>query len=93
MENQHRKIAGYRELLQAEIDLMNRIKLHGEATKALIADVDEHLHLQDLAAARDLMEAERIQEAQPKRWLNIAKTDFQSGYMALVRAVAQPTTF
>ena len=28
MENQHRKIKGYRELSQEEIDLMNRIKAH-----------------------------------------------------------------
>ena len=33
MENQHRKITGYRELSQEEIDLMNRIKAHGEETK------------------------------------------------------------
>jgi hypothetical protein len=26
MDNHHRRIAGYRELLQAEIDLMNEIK-------------------------------------------------------------------
>ena len=35
MENQHRKITGYRELTQGEIDLMNRIK----ATEALVADL------------------------------------------------------
>ena len=29
MENQHRKISGYRELSQEEIDLMNRIKAKG----------------------------------------------------------------
>ena len=29
MENQHRKIKGYRELSQEEIDLMNEIKLKG----------------------------------------------------------------
>ena len=29
MENQHRKISGYRELSLAEIDLMNRIKAKG----------------------------------------------------------------
>jgi hypothetical protein len=29
MENQHRKITGYRELNQLEIELMNRIKAHG----------------------------------------------------------------
>ena len=37
MENQHRKIAGYRELSQQEIDLMNRIKAKG-ADSAAIAD-------------------------------------------------------
>lgn len=29
MENQHRKIAGYRDLTQDEIDLMNHIKAQG----------------------------------------------------------------
>ncbi len=28
-----------------------------------------------------------------QRWVSIAKTDLQTGFMALTRAVAQPTTF
>lgn len=28
-----------------------------------------------------------------KRWAAIGKTDLQTGFMALIRAVAQPTTF
>jgi len=28
-----------------------------------------------------------------KRWVNIGQTDLQKGYMALVRAVAQPSSF
>lgn len=36
MENQHRKIAGYRELSQEEIDLMNEIKQQGVALGDLI---------------------------------------------------------
>lgn len=36
MENQHRKITGYRELSQEEIDLMNAIKSHGEALGSLV---------------------------------------------------------
>ena len=28
-----------------------------------------------------------------KRWANIAKTDLQKGFMALIRAVARPETF
>lgn len=28
-----------------------------------------------------------------QRWVSIAKTDLQTGFMALTRSVAQPTTF
>jgi hypothetical protein len=28
-----------------------------------------------------------------QRWVSIGRTDLQTGFMALVRAVAQPTTF
>lgn len=37
MENQHRKIAGYRELSQEEIDAMNRIKEKGKELGELVA--------------------------------------------------------
>lgn len=37
MENQHRKITGYRELSKEEIDLMNEIKREGENLGALVA--------------------------------------------------------
>jgi hypothetical protein len=28
-----------------------------------------------------------------KRWVAIARTDLQTGFMALIRSIAQPTTF
>lgn len=28
-----------------------------------------------------------------KRWVSIAKTDLQTGFMALIRSVAKPTSF
>jgi hypothetical protein len=28
-----------------------------------------------------------------KRWVSVAKTDLQKGFMAAIRAVAKPTTF
>lgn len=28
-----------------------------------------------------------------KRWASIAKTDFQTGFMALIRSIAKPTSF
>ena len=39
MENQHRKIAGYRELSQEEIDLMNRIKGLAGLTGTLVENL------------------------------------------------------
>mgnify|MGYP003420688913 FL=1 len=37
MENQHRKIAGYRELDQSEIDAMNEVKAKGVELGELVA--------------------------------------------------------
>lgn len=36
MDNQHQQIKGYRDLSQAEIDLMNEIKAKGEELGALV---------------------------------------------------------
>ena len=74
MDNQHKKITGYRDLSQEEIDLMNECK-------AVSAQVGE------------LVDKIMDEDSTDKRWANIAKTDLQKGFMALVRSVAQPTTF
>lgn len=58
MENQHRKIAGYRELNGAEIDLMNRIKSKGAELLALQAELAGRLNTDaevKKAAARNSM--------------------------------------
>ena len=39
MDNQHKKIKGYRELSQDEIDLMNRIKEQGACLELMISDL------------------------------------------------------
>lgn len=94
MENQHRQIKGYRELNAGEIALMNEIKTKGLELGALIGRVHEHLQGQVVDAANgDHDEAMRIDAAQPQRWVAIARTDFQTGLMALTRSVAQPTFF
>ena len=41
MENQHRKIKGYRELNQSEIDLMNRVKSLGVELGDLVREFQE----------------------------------------------------
>ena len=108
MDNQHRKIAGYRELSQADTDMMNTIKAMGPQMEELLAKVGEHLAqcrqpaLTEADALADLegrprpdfnMTRARIDRAQPERWAAIARTHFQEGLMALTRAVAQPTFF
>ena len=101
MDNQHQKIKGYRDLTQQEIDLMNDIKAKGEELGALLDKLSTHVEMQRSEAIRagsgkpgDINgELQRIDRAQPGRWLSIARTDLQTGIMAAVRAIAQPTTF
>lgn len=98
MDNQHRKISGYRDLSTEEIALINTIKQHGEASKMLLSAIRAYLEAQT-AKARSLppdeadAELSRISDAEPALWVSIARTHFQEGIMALARAVAQPTTF
>lgn len=40
MDNQHRKIAGYRDLTQAEIDAMNAAKAQAEQIGGLMARIE-----------------------------------------------------
>jgi hypothetical protein len=44
VENQHRKISGYRELNQEEVDLMNRIKAKGTELLQLQAELAGRLN-------------------------------------------------
>jgi response regulator of citrate/malate metabolism len=91
MKDQHTKIVGYRSLSQDEIDLMNKIKLHGQVMQELIAEVKLHLLEQRHEADDD--EERRLAAAEPARWAAIAKTHMQESLMCLTRAVAQPTSF
>lgn len=45
MDNQHKKITGYRDLSQAEIDLMNKIKAKGAELGELVAELRSHTTL------------------------------------------------
>lgn len=42
MENQHRKIKGYRDLSQAEIDAMNAVKSEGDRLQELIYEMRQN---------------------------------------------------
>lgn len=80
MKDQHEKIKGYRDLNQDEIDMMNKIKQKG-------------IELGELIENLAIFNAQTGGHAIDMRWVAIGKTDLQTGIMALVRSVAQPTTF
>lgn len=97
MENQHRKITGYRELSQEEIDLMNEIKAAGKTLEELCVKVTFHVEEQWRQGDQGLMEMSseelRLLAADPHAWLAAAKHELQTALMKLTRAVAQPTSF
>lgn len=67
MDNQHRKITGYRELTEADIDEMNRIKAEGIALGEIIDRVLAHVAKQRRVVQADLRRAEgaaTVEEAQ-----------------------------
>lgn len=94
MENQHRLIKTYRELNQTEIDLMNECKLLEAQFHVLHGKISIHVQKQcDIANnTDDNTEYDRLTEAKPYRWLDVSKTNVEQGFMALVRAVAQPAS-
>jgi hypothetical protein len=89
------KIVGYRQLSEAEAELMNFIKDRGAILDQLLSRVGSHVAKQrDTARVTEIPgEQARIDFAQPERWAAIARTHFQEGLMALTRAVAQPSSF
>ena len=76
VENQHRKITGYRDLSEAEIALMNEIKDHEERLASLLGR----------------LYAGVIPGQHPDlRALSLARTNLQQGFMWFVRAIAKPS--
>jgi hypothetical protein len=79
-------IKGYRSLDPADVELINRVKDHANATAALWEEVRQRV-------TRTKHVPGMIPDTEPARWCAIARTELQQGYMALVRAVAQPNGF
>lgn len=71
------KITGYRELSAQEIALINVLKDRSDDVGRLVETLERNPMGLDLDA----------------RWVAIAKTHLQQGFMTLVRAVAKPTSF
>ena len=82
----------YRQLSQSELGLMDEIRAHAERTRDLVNRVQQFVADR---AQEPLPEghAPHSQVTHPSRWAAIGQTDLQQGYMALARAVAQPSFF
>lgn len=108
MDNQHQKIKGYRDLSQAEIDMMNKVKAKGEELRALIAEVAATVIkptpiLTDEAGIDGDGERALIAGVEqpalenegddPGYWVRFADSTFRCGLMYLTRAIAQPTSY
>lgn len=85
MDNQHQKIKGYRDLSQEEIDLMNEGKALAELCGAYVAKLRQHTGPKT-SESEDCLSLDQ-------RWVSIGATDLQRGFMAIIRGIAQPTTF
>ena len=75
-------ISGYRELDDAELHLINKIKAHGPVLEDLLKDVE--------ALIKQRTEQYGTPDAEHHRSLALGKTNIQQGYMWLIRAVSAP---
>jgi hypothetical protein len=77
------------ELLGLQAQLVGYLETSAELKKNAALSASGGLAWQQ-CAFDECREYRRFVEAEPLRWAAIAKTDIQTGIMALVRAVAQP---
>lgn len=83
------KITGYRQLSEHEVALMNEGKALAEQCGAYI----EKLRARDKAIAAIPPTTADAPRPLDQRWISIGATDLQRGFMAVIRGIAQPTTF
>jgi hypothetical protein len=84
MDNQHKQT-------QADIELVNRIKAHGEETKKLVDEVQRRTAKQYMAAKGD--EDLQAVATEAMGWEEEGIRFLRLGFMQLIRAVEQPSTF
>ena len=86
-------VKGYRTLTADEIEMMNQLKRTSALFLEQLAIVRQHVQTQykmaHAAPAGD--EQNRLDDAEPMRWLAMAKTEMQHACMFGCRAIAQPS--
>ena len=85
------KITGYRQLTDAEANLMNEGKALAEQVGAYITKLRTHNGSGHVDERGDYVGEPPLMLDQ--RWIAIGATDLQRGFMAVMRGIAQPTTF
>jgi hypothetical protein len=86
------KVTGYRQLSEAEVALMNEGKALAQACGDFIAKLRTHAPSTDRVSGRVLQDNAGIPSLD-QRWISIGATQLQQGFMAVIRGIAQPTTF
>jgi hypothetical protein len=81
------KITGYRQLSETEVALMNEGKALAEQCGAYIEKLRKHADTKRPNAETHLM------PPLDQRWVSIGATQLQQGFMAVIRGIAQPTSF
>lgn len=82
------KITGYRNLSDAEISLINRVKAKAGEVGELVAEIQKGAIAwlgPDGPPQGDI--------TIDPRWLAIGRTDLQQGFMSVIRAIARPEGF
>lgn len=85
------KITGYRQLNADEATMMNEAKALGAAAEELVARLRRYHHVQR-DEATSVAESQRLDNAEPGRWLAMGRTSIQVGIMQIVRSIAQPAS-
>jgi hypothetical protein len=81
------KITGYRQLSEQEVRLMNEGKALAEQVGEYIAKLRTYADVHRMTAVTQLT------PPLDQRWISIGATQLQQGFMAVIRGIAQPTTF
>ena len=79
MDNQHRKISGYGELTQEEIDMINDVKMRVLEVVAIASKVYMSIPPSSKSSA-----------GSRARWAKMAMDSLETGSMQLVKAISNP---
>ncbi len=87
------KVTGYRQLTEAEVELMNEAKALAELCGILIEKLRGMPATGTFGPMRVEVGPGKIDPSLDQRWISIGATQLQQGFMAVIRGIAQPTTF